>query len=82
VSKIKQKQPYFVNELSFYSKEHGGTYHFLQFNVLYSEDFLNSPELKHFLKFVRKNYPDIKREEHKKYWEAFIENLQIRNSIL
>jgi len=33
-------EPYFMSDLSFYSKEHGGTFHFLQFNVLYRKMFL------------------------------------------
>ena len=46
-----------MSDLSFYSKEHGGTFHFIQFNVLYREEFVNSIEFKHFLKFVDKTYP-------------------------
>ena len=30
----KQVEFYFAHELSFYSVEHGGTFHFFQFNVL------------------------------------------------
>lgn len=51
---------YFVNKLSFYSKEYGGTFHFLQFNVLHYLEFLNSPEFKIFLKFVSRTYPELK----------------------
>jgi len=30
----KQKENYFMTDYSFYSKEHGGTFHFLQFNIM------------------------------------------------
>ena len=39
-----QTEFYFIPELSFYSHEHGGTYHFFQFNVLKVEEFLSSLE--------------------------------------
>lgn len=50
-------EPYFMSDLSFYSKEHGGTFHFLQFNVLYRKMFVHSLEFKYFLKFIEKTYP-------------------------
>ncbi len=28
------KRPHFMVDYSFYSKEHGGTFHFLQFNII------------------------------------------------
>lgn len=31
---VKRKEPYFMTDYSFYSKEHGGTFHFLQFNIM------------------------------------------------
>ena len=43
---ILQKNPeakvHFMNDLSFYSKEHGGTFHFMQFNILEADDFMKS----------------------------------------
>ena len=47
---------YFMHELSFYSIEHGGTFHFFQFNVLYAELFQNSEEFHHICEFLRKVY--------------------------
>jgi hypothetical protein len=32
--KDKKKDHYFMTDYSFYSKEHGGTFHFLQFNIM------------------------------------------------
>ena len=43
-----------MNDLSFYSKQYGGTFHFLQFNILYRDEFLNSIEFKYFMKFIEK----------------------------
>ena len=54
------KRSYFNSDLSFYSKEHGGTFHFMQFNVLEYSEFLNSEEFKHFLKFICKSFPELK----------------------
>ena len=76
----KDKEAYFIKDLSFYSKEHAGTFHFLQFNVLYSENFLNSPEFKHFLKFVKKSYPDLKQSS--RIWQECISKLNLRKSVL
>ena len=56
-----EKRPhlYFMSDLSFYSKEHGGTFHFLQFNVLYRDKFLSSTEFKHLMKFIEHCYPEL-----------------------
>lgn len=51
-----------MSDLSFYSKEHGGTFHFLQFNVLNRGDFLASPEFQHFIKFIEYKYPKKQRK--------------------
>ena len=75
-----QKKPYFMNDLSFYSKQHGGTFHFLQFNVLYSEKILDTIEFQHFIKFINKTYPNL--ESQKDHWGKFIDSLQLRKSIL
>jgi len=32
--KLAQANRYFMTDYSFYSKEHGGTFHFLQFNIM------------------------------------------------
>ena len=48
-----------MNDLSFYSKEFGGTFHFMQFNMLQKEEFFKSKEFKHFMKFVMKAYPEL-----------------------
>jgi len=43
--KLHEKDPkarvYFMNDLSFYSMEHGGTFHFLQFNILHAKSVNN-----------------------------------------
>ena len=45
---------YFMNDLSFYSKEHGGTFHFIQFNILFANQFLESLEFNHLMEFLEK----------------------------
>ena len=54
-----EQQFYFMSDLSFYSKEFGGTFHFLQFNMLNKEEFFSSMEFKHFMKFVLTTYPEL-----------------------
>ena len=51
---------YFMHELSFYSVEHGGTFHFFQFNVLYANRFQDSLEFQHICEFLRKVFKDEK----------------------
>ena len=75
-------EPYFMSDLSFYSKEHGGTFHFLQFNVLYRKMFLQSLEFKYFLKFIEKTYPQFIRENSEKEWSDFIMKLEFRKQII
>lgn len=48
-----------MSDLSYYSKEFGGTFHFMQFNMLNKEEFFASKEFKHFMKFVLKSYPQL-----------------------
>ena len=49
---------YFLPELSFYSSFHGGTFHFLQLNVLHADEFIKSVEFKHLLEFLKETYKD------------------------
>jgi len=52
-----------MNDLSFYSKEHGGTFHFIQFNILEADDFLKSIEFEYLINFLKEHYSDeITRE--------------------
>lgn len=53
-----RKDFYFVHELSFYSIEHGGTYHFLQFNVLKADQFLASIEFRYLCSFLQRVFGD------------------------
>ena len=73
--KNQNKEPYFMSDLSFYSKEHGGTFHFLQFNVLCKEEFLESEEFKHFLKFIIKTYPEIHAANSHENWANIIQRI-------
>ncbi|CDW82638.1 pantothenate kinase mitochondrial [Stylonychia lemnae] len=52
----KQGNSYFMTDYSFYSKEHGGTFHFIQFSIIDTIEFLESPELDHLLDFFDQNY--------------------------
>lgn len=54
----KKHQFYFLDDLSFYSKEHGGTFHFFQLNVLHADEFIHSPEFKNLISFLNKIYPN------------------------
>ena len=71
-----------MSDLSFYSKEHGGTFHFLQFNVLYKEEFLESAEFKHFIKFVFKTFPEIHAANSQENWAKMIKEIQVRKSFI
>ena len=68
-----------MSNLSFYSKEFGGTFHFLQFNVIYHEDFLVSTEFKHFIKFVEYTYPQLKQKEC--VWKNLVDDLSIKKGV-
>lgn len=43
---------YFHPQLSFYSFQHCGTFHFVQFNILQADEFMQSPEFKCLLTFL------------------------------
>ena len=51
-------QFYFAHELSFYSIEHGGTYHFFQFNILQANEFVASTEFSYLCQFLQEIYTD------------------------
>lgn len=69
-----------MSDLSFYSKQYGGTFHFLQFNVLYREEFLKSPEFQHFMSFIEKSFPALDQSTEK--WGQFVEQLQLRKDLI
>ena len=52
---------YFDVDMSFYSKEHGGTFHFAHFNIHYFRDFLKSKAFKTIIKFAEESH-DAKGE--------------------
>ena len=52
---------YFDVDMSFYSKEHGGTFHFAHFNIHYFRDFLKSRAFKAIIKFAEDSH-DVKGE--------------------
>ena len=54
----KQQSFFFAHELSFYSVEHGGTYHFFQFNILQAAEFIESTEFRYICDFFRVEYAD------------------------
>ena len=70
-----------MSDLSFYSKEHGGTFHFMQFNIMYKEEFMKSLEFKHLLKFLDKTHP-IELQRSKEQWGEFIQNLNLKKQYL
>ena len=47
-----------MHELSFYSIEHGGTFHFFQFNILQAHELLGSTEFSHLCQFLQQVYAD------------------------
>ena len=51
-------QFYFVHELSFFSIEHGGTFHFFQFNILQASAFIESTEFRYLCAFLQDNYSE------------------------
>lgn len=53
----RDKQTFFNPALSFYSVEHGGTFHFLQFNVLQADEFMKSAEYSYLVQFLQKSFP-------------------------
>jgi len=64
-----------MHELSFYSQHHGGTFHFLQLNVLHADEFISSPEYKHLLDFLMTVYNDdedvkIKSESMEQFFKS------------
>jgi hypothetical protein len=48
---------YFNQKLSFYSDVHGGTFHFLQFNVMHASEFLKSNAFTAVSEFLKKTFP-------------------------
>ena len=72
-----------MHELSFYSIEHGGTFHFFQFNILKADEFLASAEFGHlcgFLKAVFANQSAIEMSENK--ISAFFHSLEHRKQVI
>lgn len=57
---INENEYYFMSDLSFYSMEFGGTFHFMQFSMLNKEEFFASKEFKHFMQFIMKTYPELR----------------------
>ncbi|CAI2369317.1 unnamed protein product [Moneuplotes crassus] len=52
---ILQDSSYFEVDQSFYSIEHGGTFHFAHFNIHHFEDFLKSNAFNAIIEFVEEN---------------------------
>ena len=71
-----------MSDLSFYSKEHGGTFHFLQFNILYRDKFLESSEFKHLLKFIQNNFPQLNEHNNVEKWSEFIKEIQFKKDVI
>ena len=78
-----QTEFYFIHELSFYSTEHGGTYHFFQFNILQASQFIESVEFQHICEFLKTVYADESAIEFTaKQLAEFFSNLQHRKQII
>ena len=71
------KKNYFMVDYSFYSKEHGGTFHFMQFNIMKTQEFMQSLEFDILLDFLDKQYK-IQRDAAAK----FVENLELTKNII
>jgi len=76
-----------MSDLSFYSKQFGGTFHFLQFNMLNRDKFFTSEELKHLIKFIEKSFPELHKDNQDNMqkqmlmWKEFVENIQFKKTI-
>ena len=54
---------YFRTDLSFYSSKHGGTFHFLMFNMKYFETFSKSNSFKALMEFFDMKFGEEKTKE-------------------
>mmetsp|Transcript_16544 Transcript_16544/g.14446 ORF Transcript_16544/g.14446 Transcript_16544/m.14446 type:complete len:227 (+) Transcript_16544:11-691(+) len=60
---VLQNSSYFEVDQSFYSTQHGGTFHFAHFNIHYFEEFIKSKAFETLIEFVEEN-SEINRDSH------------------
>ena len=63
--------------------QHGGTFHFLQFNVLHSEEFINSKEFTFLVNFLNDNFRSQNQVElHMQSLSDFFKQINHNKSVI